>query len=1005
MKLKLLFILLLISGFAQAEIPVVQWARSFGGTNDDIPASIATDKFGNVYVAGYFNGESITFDSIKLTEPDAPNYNMFLVKYDLNGNVLWAKRSNGTYDSSDVTSMVTDSSGNIYVSGIFNRSTITFGKFVLNNENAGNWSKIFLVKYDSLGNVLWAKTSLNKNGESSIRSVCTDKYGYIYATGYFRSDSLTLDSITLINNGGFYADIFFAKYDPDGNVLFAKSFGSNNVELGCSITTSSKGNIFVAGQYYNSQLTIGSTTLINKINDHIPSSDIFIAKFDKWGDAIWAKSAGSNGYDNCNSISVDSNENVYSGGYFGEYGNYLGASLSQNIIAFDTIILPASNFNRNLFIAKFDSLGNVLWAKNNSTGSSGEIISVYSDMKNTFAIGYFYGSSIFEKDTLLSKGSSDVLVLKFNSAGNILYAKSYGGAGSDDGRCITTDKKGNTYISGLFTIHSIDFDSIVLKNISGADLFVAKILTNDTLRKFVFFCPKEQNLTIKALSGYNYYTWSDQNEKVIGYFQEINISNPIDSAVYTCKFKDTQDSLFTIIYTLVEIKSIPDFSYSLTDCRTNTIQFNNLSITNQGSLSYLWDFGDGITSTDDSPVHIYTTVGVHTVSLLVTNAESGCTSSINKNITWYPKPSIKISGDSTICNGSVSILKAAGGKSYQWSTGSIADSIIVTTGQKVWVVGYSASGCVSDTTFKTMKDNTPTVTITGDSTYCKGSYVTLKVTGATHYKWYDGTTADSIRVSRDTIVWVIGYNDECVSDTIKYVVRENPDFQLGIEGSQTLCAGDSTSLTAFGADTYYWSTGESTESITINKPGVYYVMGRNERGCEKKWDFNIGEVNIPSSDFTVSPLTIDSRNNKISCRVITPTGAAYLWDMGDGSSEHGEQIEHAYQVSDISSDYQITLTVTNSNGCISSSSQIIDVTLFIPNVFSPNVDGVNDIFMPGVDLEIISRNGVTLYKGTAGWDGNYNGNKMPDDTYYYAVSYSDKNRQTQVKKGYIILIR
>jgi gliding motility-associated-like protein len=1005
LKLKLLFILLLIGGFSQAETPVVQWARSFGGTNDNIPQSMTTDKFGNVYVAGTFDGGTMTFDSIVLINPDAPNYNMFIVKYDAKGKVLWAKRSDGSYDSSNVTSMATDSNGDIYVSGTFNRSTITFGKFVLHNENAGTFGKMFLVKYNSLGNVLWAKTSINTIGASCINAICTDKYDNIFISGFFRSDSLTLDTKTLLNPG-FKSSVFFAKYDSSGNVLFAKSIGSDNVEASCLITVSSKGNIFISGYYYSSSLTFGTIKLFNKINYYIPSSDIFIAKFDESANVIWAKSVGSIGYDNCNSISVDSDENVYLGGYFGDKSDYLGSTLSESFIAFDNIKLQALNTQKNLFVSKYDSSGNAVWAKTNPIGSYGEVCSVYSDKKNLIAIGYTARSLSFGNDTIKSNGSTDAFVAKFNSVGNVLFAKGYGGLGADEGRYITTDKDENIYITGIISNSSINFDSILVNSISGEDMFVAKILASDTLLpKSITFCADDSILTIIAPSNNKLYTWANNYDKVIGNSQTLTIINPVDSAVYTCKFKDSLDSTYIVRYTLLKTIQKADFTSTLSDCKTNTVQFNNQSTTNLGSLNYLWNFGDGTSSIESSPLHKYASGGNHQVGLLINNTVSGCVDSIHKTISYYPKPTINITGDSTICHNVPIILKAQGAATYKWSNGSTADSLKITIPQKVWVLGYSASGCVSDTVFKKITDTTPLVTITGNATFCPGFSTTLKAHGANHYIWSDGSTADSIKVANDTRVWVLGYTTNCMSDTIKFNVSQDPDLNLQLEGNKYYCTGESTMLKISGADSYRWSTGEKTNTISINKAGDYSVTGISKRGCEKTIPIKIVEYKLPAVEFSVTPTTVDTRHNTVKCSIPAQSGVDYKWDMGDGNNEFGAEIQHSYTVSNSLYNYKISLTATNLSGCINTASKTVDILLFIPNVFSPNGDGINDVFMPGVDLEIFDRNGLSLYKGNGGWDGNYHNTKMPNDTYFYVVTYKDNKGQNQTQKGYVILKR
>jgi gliding motility-associated-like protein len=127
--------------------------------------------------------------------------------------------------------------------------------------------------------------------------------------------------------------------------------------------------------------------------------------------------------------------------------------------------------------------------------------------------------------------------------------------------------------------------------------------------------------------------------------------------------------------------------------------------------------------------------------------------------------------------------------------------------------------------------------------------------------------------------------------------------------------------------------------------------------------------------------------------------------MGDGLTETGATIQHTYNISGNELAYIIKLTATSVYGCTDSVSVIVDVVPFVPNVFTPNGDGINDVFMSDIELEIFDRNGLSLYKGTTGWDGRYNGKPADPDTYFYYLSYPDRHQQMHTRKGFIILVR
>jgi len=1011
MKLKFLLILLFGCSLAQAETPVVQWARSFGGSYFDETTGVALDSKGNSYVAGIFYSSLVTIGTNVFKNGDNYGGILFLVKYDQIGNIAWAKciKCNNVANS-----LAIDNSDNIYVGGSFRNDSLVFGKSILYNNVSYNNLTPFIAKYDSNGNEIWAKgcTNPNKNTEMTgqISSICVDENNNIHALGTYRG-SMSIDLFTLTDSNLYYPTLFIVKLDTNGKAIWAKDAQSNGSGW-CnptSIAVDPSGNSFIAGYYGSQSVVIGSTTLVNSFyQDNY--DEIFIAKYDQAGNPLWAKSPPCKGSDIALSLSVDKSGNVYMGGFFGKNLGFQKTELCP--IKFDSITLIPSSLYYNLFLAKYNSTGKVLWAKTvpkiSKLDSNTGIYSIFTDNKNNVYTTGFYNYSITFDSISLSNNNGrdgDLFVNKSDSMGNIIWAKTFGGNLEDTGFAISGDNKGNLVLGGGIYSNNVLFGNDTLSSTGDLDVFVAKILLDTThVYSTIKFCTEDSVITLTAPSNNSNYTWMDKSNKVVGSSQSLIVRNLADSFVYKCTFKNMLDSTIIYSYTLIKYDPKADFSI-ISDCETNSVQCTNLSTTNRGSLTYLWDFGDGSTSTETNPLHKFTTSEIHRVSLSVITSPLSCTNSISKSITFYPKPTIKIEGDTTICHGAPVTLKAQGADSYKWSTGSSTDSITVASTQKIWLLGYSASACVSDTAFIKVTDKTPIVSITGNSTYCPGLSATLKAQGANSYKWSNGATTDTIKVNNPGNVWVIGYSSTCVSDTVRFNVSEEPDFSVSVDGNLYICSGGSTTLTASGADSYHWSTGDKSNSITVNKAGNYSVSGTNKRGCEKKMDFNITEELLPDANFSVSNENIDSRHNKISCKAVAQSGVEYKWDMGDGSTENGSDINHSYNISNSSTSYIIRLTVTNKLGCTNSHSKEIIVALFIPNIFTPNGDGQNDIFMPNVDLEILDRNGMSIYKGTTGWDGYYHGKKMPDDTYYYVIRYKNINGQIQTQKSFVMLMR
>jgi hypothetical protein len=297
------------------------WAKRAGGINDEEGNGICTDNSGNVILTGYFRSPSVAFDTINLN--NSGEKDVFTVKYDASGNVLWARSSMGS--ASDYSkSITTDNSGNVYITGSFVSSSVTFGSAVLTNQ--GNLDDVFIVKYDSTGNTIWARSAAGNSNDYS-NGIATDVNGNVNITGFFGSDSITFGSSTLINTGALGSgDIFTVQYDTNGNLNWARSEGGSDLEFSTGIATDALGNIYVTANFRSSSLTFGTTIFTNYGN-----YDALIVKYDAGGNFIEAANAYSPGQDNSSGIATDAFGNVYIIGYYiSSFMNFGTTTLTNN---------------------------------------------------------------------------------------------------------------------------------------------------------------------------------------------------------------------------------------------------------------------------------------------------------------------------------------------------------------------------------------------------------------------------------------------------------------------------------------------------------------------------------------------------------------------------------------------------------------------------------------------------------------------------------------------------
>ncbi len=396
----------------------------------------------------------------------------------------------------------------------------------------------------------------------------------------------------------------------------------------------------------------------------------------------------------------------------------------------------------------------------------------------------------------------------------------------------------------------------------------------------------------------------------------------------------------------------------------------------------------------------------------------GCNATLTSTIERY-LPTVDFTSQIDCATNNVQFTNLSttnrGALNYQWDfgDGSASDSInpqhhFANSGMhQVSLTAFNPpSGC-QQTLSKLVESFDPqSITITGDSTFCKGESTTLKAHNAYAFQWNTGVISDSIQVNKPGTYSVVGYSSAgCHSDTVNVHVIQEPDWPLMVTGDTLFCAGDSTQLTASGGIAYVWNNGATTPSITVHDGGAYSVIAQNLRGCQQTAQIDLTKDPLPAANFTLSRSHIDLRNNTIVATSSNQNGVVYQWDFGDGTIAEGSSVEHTYALTSPINTLNVTLKATNTHGCFSSSQQTIYVDLFVPNVFTPNGDGVNDIFMQGYDLKVYDRDGIELYSGTSGWDGRYKGKMMPPDTYFYLLHYEDVTHHQQEKRGYIMLLR
>jgi gliding motility-associated-like protein len=403
--------------------------------------------------------------------------------------------------------------------------------------------------------------------------------------------------------------------------------------------------------------------------------------------------------------------------------------------------------------------------------------------------------------------------------------------------------------------------------------------------------------------------------------------------------------------------------------------------------------------------------------------QKGCKTKAGFNVTEPAALIITTSTSPSLCqgaNGTASIGPVGGTLPYvySWSpvagSGSVLSNLIA--GNYTCVV-TDTKGCIASVVLVVNNATTAPkalISSAGPTTFCAGKSQVLTVSGGLSYSWSTGATAASITVNSPGLYWAWAFTT-CGKDSASIQITVNPLPVPVIRGDTSMCTGVPVTLTASGGTGYSWSTSATTASCTVNTGGTYTVVVSN--GC--------GSV---SGSFTVTEHTIhaafstDATSGTIPFSVVlhdksVPTPKNWSWNFGDNTNGLGPQTTHTF---DVSGNYIILLTVTDSFGCTDTCTKAIEALeqpswLEVPNVFTPNGDGDNDLFLVrsfGITYfhaSIYDRWGLLLtelFAADQGWDGRTSaGGVCTDGTYYYLIQALGKDKKRYNLQGFMELLR
>lgn len=485
-------------------------------------------------------------------------------------------------------------------------------------------------------------------------------------------------------------------------------------------------------------------------------------------------------------------------------------------------------------------------------------------------------------------------------------------------------------------------------------------------------------------------------------------------------------------------------------CGYTRINFNDTSHVFFGTTSIQWNFGDGNNGTGASPVHDYMITGNYTVQMII-NGVSGCADTIShilnvqvksKPVTAISGPAVKCTGESVTFNSSITSIDPI--TFMQWTisgggTATGANLIHTFTTAGTYTIRFIAgttNGCF-DTTFHTIIINqSPVVTVSPNVTICLGNSTTLTAAGGATYQWSPlqglscTTCANPVANPVITTPYVVtGTNALGCSISVPVTVTVIQPLNMMVSPNDTICILQSANLIATGATTYAWSPATGLSSTTVSNPvaaplitTMYRVVGYDGFNCFTDTAFvlvavgqyptvNLGP-DLTLAAGTVHPLITTVVNGPVQSWIWTPTA-----DLNCSTCP----LPNAT----IKKDITYIVNIKNIYGCAASDTVNIKVfcensQVFIPNAFTPDGDGINDILMvrgSGIAMvksfRIFNRWGEVVFEKSSfppnsvayGWNGKIKGVYGPPDVFVYTAEVICENGTSFTYKGNVSIIK
>ncbi len=821
-------------------------------------------------------------------------------------SLLWANGFHGPGGGSGHYT-ISDASGNIYHTGHF-AGTVDFDPGPgVTNLTAGNTGDTYISKSDPNGNLLWIK-QMGGNGYVYFNMLERDAAGNIYACGNF-TGTIDFDPGAGVFNFSCpgSSDIVIAKYDPNGNFVWAKQVGSSaTTEFVTMMRLDASNNFYLTGGFYGTVDFDPSAATFAMTSYSVATRDAYILKLNSLGNFVWAKQIGGQFDDGGYSVFIDGTGNVFTSGYFADYVDFAPTPTATAIFHSGTIY--------GAYISKLDAGGNYLAAWTFSAVGSviGQNMALDAS-GNMYLTGYTSGTIDFDPsgftNTLTTAGSNDAYIVKLNSTGTYQWARLIGGTSLENGWSLTLDANNNVYILGNFQGIG-DFDpgpgTFSLTSQGANDIFIEKL------------DPSGNFMCASSIGG----TADEYPANV-----HIDINGDVHATGWYSNGADFDPSPGT--YTLPTTGTSEDFMVKFAKLVTGTpLNYTicagaPLQLVGNSANTYSWSPATGLSSTTGTSVTATPTSNITYTVLGIGNCYN-TTTVITVAVKTKPTFVAPTSPQTVICIPDSILLQSSSSNTntiFKWrnslsTTYTNQPYYVKNPGFYYGVTTDTNVGC-SDSALIQIKDGkiAPNAKITShtyinaltplDTVTCYQPSVTIvgaSDTANVVITW-KAIANNSVYANPVTLtsgnnlkLFVKRNNNGCSDSSIVALVNQDNALPNAIitstTNTQLNCSVYSTSVSALFSPSTCTSLWNTPSSSTITNPSTVSIGGKYklavtnpDNGCVKLDSINITQTNNilmnTSSDFTVCK---NSATTLSAQAIGTLTSVSYSWTGGQTGS-------------------------------------------------------------------------------------------------------------------------